>query len=67
MSLGADTYVLLMYLRHGVYSQLNVSRCCYLCVHYISTPPKCQSPRVIKSTHRPSKISTPAHKYPQTH
>lgn len=53
MSPGVDTY-----------EQLNVSECCYLSVHCISTRPKCQAPRH-KIPTDPPQISAPPDKYSQ--
>jgi hypothetical protein len=50
---------------------LNVSGPCDLCLHYISTPPKCQAPRnkTPQPRHKihtdPAKTSPDPHKYAQ--
>ena len=41
-----------------IYESFNVPESCYLCVHCISTCPKCQDPRnIIKSPHKSHKVS----------
>jgi hypothetical protein len=65
MYLGLVIYDQLNVLRSCDYTLINVLRSCDLCLHCISTPPKCQDPRNIPKPPHPShkvsalRINTP--------